>query len=99
MVRPEDAGVAGARSIADGATHTCVLDTAGEVVLCWGANEGSSIDEAPGPKAPTRVANAAIGAVSVAAGASHTCVLGSGARVSCRGASDAGQTGTGDFAL
>ncbi len=87
-------GVAGARALAAGASHTCVLD-AGDRLLCWGASDsvqnGSSAEPAQAAFAPAPVA---IGpATAIAAGAAHTCLIDTAGALRCFGLDDHGQVG------
>jgi alpha-tubulin suppressor-like RCC1 family protein len=87
-------GVAGARMLTAGASHTCVLDTDNRL-LCWGAGDGGQTGADGEPaRASFAPAPVAIGAATaVAAGGAHTCILDPAGGLRCFGLDDHGQLG------
>ena len=89
----------GARFIAAGAQHTCVIQPLGEV-LCWGDNSAWQVSSDAGVTSPAPVlvleesGDNLRGAVAVAAGGAHTCIV-SGVDARCWGSNDHGQLGSG----
>ncbi|WAS92706.1 RCC1 domain-containing protein [Nannocystis punicea] len=93
-------GVTGAKQLALGGEHTCVLRDNGDI-LCWGHNQSGqlglghtdSIGDNPGElPAPVKLGAPAR---AVTAGAFHTCALMEGDTVRCWGRGTDGQLGTG----
>lgn len=83
-------------SIVSGASHTCGVLGASNLIACWGLNTKGDVFTPTATQAlarPTTLPSAGT-ADSVAAGAGHTCVLSKGI-VSCVGANDVGQLGRG----
>ncbi|MBM4345935.1 MAG: hypothetical protein FJ100_21385 [Deltaproteobacteria bacterium] len=77
-------GVTGAKQVAAGGEHVCVLlETGG--VMCWGA-AGYGQTGVPGPSvqaSPTKIGNL-VGVTHLAAGGDHTCAL-AGGKLLCWG--------------
>jgi alpha-tubulin suppressor-like RCC1 family protein len=91
-------GVSGATAIASNGGHTCVI--VGGQVLCWGANQSSSLgNEYSGPCPQCNQSpNAVVGvskATALAAAPDHTCALLSDQTVVCWGGDNLGQLGNG----
>lgn len=93
-------------AITAGGRHTCAL-LEGGVIRCWGANEsgqlglGDTKNRGDEPlELGENLGSARLGthvaAVAVDAGAAHTCAVLADGGVTCWGANEAGQLGTGD---
>lgn len=79
-------GLADAKAVAAGDTHTCAL-TADGWVMCWGSNaygqlgDGTTVSQL----APVTVTGLISGVQQIAAGGSHTCALTAAGGVKCWG--------------
>jgi len=81
-----------ATAITGGSTHTCAVNTGGEV-WCWGGRTG---DGTYYPSyAPKQVLGVMPGAVSVSSKVGHTCALTAGGNLQCWGDNYHGQLGDG----
>lgn len=78
--------------------HTCAIVGASGV-KCWGANGSGQLSDGTvtNRNAPAWVTPSVTDANQISAGWVHTCVLRTGGTVSCWGANNLGQLGTGDF--
>lgn len=89
-------GISGARRIAAGARHACVVLASGEA-SCWGdgvngqLGNGASNVRSPSPVPVSGMSDA----VRVAAGGNFTCVVRRGGGVACWGGNTNGQLGNG----
>lgn len=86
---------AGAGSVALGASHTCVITTAGGV-MCWGANDSGQLGlgDVVNRLVPTDVTlSGGATARFIAAGVSHTCAVTATGDVQCWGSNASGQLG------
>jgi hypothetical protein len=97
-VRPVMVISSGVTAVAAGGRHSCAV--VGGSVLCWGANESGQLGDGTQATTAGIVSTGLAGATALALGGRHSCaIVGSGAAaaVSCWGANDLGQLGTGDF--
>ncbi len=88
-------GMAGAKAITAGGTHSCAIG-AGDSVWCWGGNGSGQAGlgkSALQIKNPTQLAD--FDGVEIAAGSAHTCVRRADGSVWCWGANSLGQCGAG----
>ena len=85
-----------ATSIAGGASHTCAVSAAGQV-LCWGRNDNAQLGKGDVITAtlPHPVTGLYSGYTSVATGEVHSCALASDGSVQCWGDNGSGQLGDG----
>jgi alpha-tubulin suppressor-like RCC1 family protein len=89
-------GINDATAIAVGGYHACAVVTGG-AVKCWGYNLSGATGVANPPEevhTPTAVPGVS-GATSVSAGEYHSCAVVGGGAMTCWGANDHGQMGTG----
>lgn len=86
--------------LAEGDSHSCLLDTSGGV-WCWGYNNSGQIGNGTMTTAKyvTRAATLTTGAQMIAAGGYHTCALDSTRSVWCWGANESGQLGNGTMTM
>ena len=84
--------------ITTGDSHSCAIDTAGQV-WCWGSSEFGQLGDGSGGSignksgTPVRAKLQTGTAVAIAAGESHTCALTSSRQVECWGLNDSEQIG------
>ncbi len=99
VLAASDTGVADARHIASGKSHTCIIHTSGKV-SCWGSDVSGQLgDNNPGGKSPVPVDVMSVGdATAICAGGNFTCVLRQGGGAACWGDNLSGQLGTPNIA-
>jgi alpha-tubulin suppressor-like RCC1 family protein len=89
--------IAGAKSIAAGSTHTCVVAGDDNQVWCWGNNAQAQLGREPSTFGnPALVADGSLsGATDLAGGGFHSCAVVDDGEVRCWGLRTSGQVGTG----
>ena len=86
----------GARALAVGHNHNCIIDASGRT-MCWGRNNGGQLgDTGPDRAQPTQITGLAA-VTALAAGGRHSCAVDDAGNVYCWGEGTNGQLGRGVF--
>ena len=93
-------GLADARYVAAGSSHTCAIVGQNGGVRCWGANGNGQLGDGTTTASASPVAVSGVtGAKAVAVGGLHTCALLEDGSVRCWGSNSSGQLGNGQSRL
>jgi Regulator of Chromosome Condensation (RCC1) repeat protein len=86
-----------ATGAAGGAGHTCDIENGGAAVICRGLNDEGQLGagNADVTTNPVQVVGSLTDVASITAGSKHTCALTKDRKLSCWGANELGQLGTG----
>ncbi|MEZ4461521.1 MAG: EGF domain-containing protein [bacterium] len=94
----ESTGASNWSKVTAGLTHTCALNTDGEI-YCWGSGFSGQLGDGSTQSqtaTPTRESTNATNWAAVKAGTDHTCALDTAGTLSCWGANFNGQLGDGN---
>ena len=93
VTRPAATRTGGARDIAAGQTHLCMVHSFRGMMHCWGANDAGQLGQGFTSAVETGPLNVDVVAIELAAGRRHTCALGTNDVVRCWGDNARGQLG------